>query len=80
MHRRQSPQVVHEVDQPDHHRGARQTCTTQQSALAEQVDAREYVLDCTKLPSRTWFLALYLPTQSKTNVAALELMRHLGVC
>ena len=34
----------------------------------------------TKLPSRTWFLALYLPTQSKTNVAALELMRHLGVC
>lgn len=34
----------------------------------------------TKLPLTTWFLALYLLTQSKTNLAALELMRHLGVC
>ena len=34
----------------------------------------------TKLPLTRWFLALYLLTQSKTNVAALELMRHLGVC
>lgn len=34
----------------------------------------------TKLPLTVWFLALYLLTQSKTNVAALELTRHLGVC
>ena len=27
-----------------------------------------------------WFLAMQLLTQSKNNVAALELMRHLGVC
>lgn len=27
-----------------------------------------------------WFLVIYLLTQSKTNVAALELTRHLGVC
>jgi hypothetical protein len=34
----------------------------------------------TKLPLRKWFFALYLLTQSKTNVAGLELSRHLGVC
>lgn len=38
------------------------------------------VFEHTRLPLTTWFLALYLLTQSKTNVAALELMRHLGVC
>lgn len=38
------------------------------------------LFEATKLPLRTCFLALYLLTQSKTNVAALELMRHLGVC
>lgn len=32
-----------------------------------------------KLPLRTWLLALYLLTTTKTNLAALELMRHLGV-
>ena len=44
-HRRQPPQVVREVDQSDHHRGARQARTAQQPALAEQVDAREVVFD-----------------------------------
>ncbi len=34
----------------------------------------------TKLPLTSWFLAMYLLTQSKTNLAALELTRHLGVC
>lgn len=33
----------------------------------------------TKLPLRTWFLAMHLLTATKTNMAALELMRHLGV-
>jgi len=32
----------------------------------------------TKLPLRTWLLALHLLTATKTNLAALELMRHLG--
>lgn len=31
------------------------------------------------LPLRLWFLAMHLLTQSKNNVAAFELMRHLGV-
>lgn len=34
----------------------------------------------TKLPLTTWFIAIYLLTQSKTNVSALELTRHLDVC
>ena len=38
------------------------------------------VFESTKLPLRTWFLAMYLLTQSKNNVAALELRRMLGVC
>jgi hypothetical protein len=33
----------------------------------------------TKLPLRSWFLALYLLTSTKTNLSALELKRHLGV-
>jgi transposase-like protein len=32
-----------------------------------------------KLPLRTWMLAIHLLTSTKTNLAALELMRHLGV-
>ena len=32
-----------------------------------------------KLPLRTWFLAIYLVTQPKNAVSALELKRHLGV-
>jgi transposase-like protein len=34
----------------------------------------------TRLPLTQWFLALYFLTHTKTNLAALELMRHLGVC
>lgn len=33
----------------------------------------------TKLPLRTWFLAIHLLTSTKTNLSALELKRHLGV-
>jgi len=32
-----------------------------------------------KLPLTTWLLAIYLLTSTKTNLAALELKRHLGV-
>lgn len=60
------------------HRGRRHwqcaTCHRQTSLRAGTV------FDHTRLPLTTWFLALYLLTQSKTNVAALELTRHLGVC
>lgn len=37
------------------------------------------IMDNSKLPLRTWLLAMYLLGQSKTNLSALELMRHLGV-
>jgi transposase-like protein len=33
----------------------------------------------THVPLQKWFLAVYLLAQSKTNLSALELMRHLGV-
>lgn len=38
------------------------------------------VFAATKLPLSTWFIAIYALTTTKTNVAALELMRQLGVC
>lgn len=38
------------------------------------------IFEATKLGLARWFLAMHLLTQSKNNVAALELMRHLGVC
>jgi len=38
------------------------------------------VFDSTKLPLTRWFLAMQLLTQSKNNVAALELERQIGVC
>jgi hypothetical protein len=37
------------------------------------------IFDSTKLPLTIWFLAMHLLTQSKNNVSALELKRHLGV-
>jgi hypothetical protein len=36
------------------------------------------IFQATKLPLRTWMLAIHLLTSTKTNMAALELMRHLG--
>lgn len=33
----------------------------------------------TRLPLTKWFLAMYLMTQSKTHIAALEWRRHLGI-
>src|SRR5271156_3398606 len=37
------------------------------------------IFENTKLPLTTWFLAMHLLTQSKNNVAALELKRQLGI-
>jgi hypothetical protein len=37
------------------------------------------LFEASKLPLTRWFLAMQLLTQSKNNVAALELMRQLGV-
>jgi len=37
------------------------------------------VMEATKLPLTKWFLAMFLMTQSKNAIAALELMRQLGV-
>lgn len=49
-------------------------CRHQTSLLAGTLFAS------TKLPLTKWFLALYLLTQTKNGMAALELSRHLGVC
>lgn len=61
------------------HRGAQRyyqcrACQHQTTLIAGTLFA------ATKLPLRTWFIAIYALTASKTNVAALELMRQLGVC
>ena len=37
------------------------------------------VLENTKLPLSTWYLAMYLLTQSKNGISAMDLMRQLGV-
>lgn len=37
------------------------------------------VFEASKLALSTWFLAMYLMTQSKNNISALSLKRHLGV-
>ena len=37
------------------------------------------VFDNTKLPLTTWFLAIYLLTQSKNGISAMDLKRQLGV-
>ena len=37
------------------------------------------VMEATKLPLTTWFLAIYLISQAKTGLSALALMRNLGV-
>lgn len=37
------------------------------------------IFEASKLPLTKWFLAIYLMTQSKNDIAALELMRQLGV-
>ena len=57
-HRRQPPQVVCEVDEADHHRGARQARATQQPTFAEQVDPREHMLDPRARPGPTMIGAL----------------------
>lgn len=51
-----------------------QSCRTQTSLTAGTALAQ------TKLPLRLWWLAIYLVTQAKNGVAALELARQLGVC
>jgi len=37
-------------------------------------------LASTKVPLRVWWLAIYLVSQAKNGIAALELSRQLGVC
>ncbi len=37
------------------------------------------VFDSTKLPLATWFLGIYLITQSKISISAMSLGRHLGI-
>jgi transposase-like protein len=37
------------------------------------------VMEHSQLPLTKWYLAIYLMTQSKTNIAALAMMRQLGI-
>ena len=37
------------------------------------------IFHASRLPLRKWFLAMYFMTQSKTNISALSLKRHMGV-
>jgi len=48
-------------------------CHHQTSLTADTIFAH------TKLPLTTWFLGIYLLTQQKNGISALELKRHLGV-
>jgi ribosomal protein L37AE/L43A len=38
------------------------------------------LFQASKLPLRLWFLAMHLLSAAKTNLSALELKRHMGVC
>ena len=38
------------------------------------------LFQASKLPLRLWFLAMHLLSAAKTNLSALEIKRHLGVC
>lgn len=38
------------------------------------------LFQASKLPLHVWFLAMHLLSAAKTNLSALELKRHLGVC
>ncbi len=61
--------------------GARVGCYFQCTACRHQCSVISgTIFEATKLPLSRWFLAMHLLTQSKNNVAALELKRHLGVC
>ena len=37
------------------------------------------ILEATKLPLKTWFLAMYLLTQNKNGISIMELSRQLGI-
>ena len=50
-----------------------QACRHQTSLIAGTV------MQGTKLPLTTWFVAIYLISQAKTGLSALALKRHLGV-
>jgi predicted RNA-binding Zn-ribbon protein involved in translation (DUF1610 family) len=50
------------------------TCGHQASLIAKTIFASSKLALC------VWFQAIYVLTQTKNNVAALELKRHLGVC
>lgn len=49
------------------------SCRHQTSLLAGTI------MEHGRLPLTKWYLAIYLMTQSKTNIAALALMRQLGI-
>ena len=51
-------------------------CATHKHQITLRTDT---LFHASNLPLRKWFLAMFLITQSKTNISALSLMRFLGV-
>ena len=50
------------------------------TAIRRPRSRRGTIFHASKLPLRTWFQAMFLMSQSKNAIAALELKRNLGVC
>jgi hypothetical protein len=49
------------------------------SSVISAAAAAGAIMQATKRPLTTWFLAFYLIGQAKTGISSLELSRHLGV-
>ena len=68
------------------HRGYHKRCPLRQRNVFQCIRYKhqasliaDIVFDNTKLPLTTWFLAIYVLTQSKNGISAMDLKRQLGV-
>ena len=66
--------------------GYRKSCQLRQRKVFQCIRCKHQasltagtLFDNTKLPLTTWFLAIYLLSQSKNGIAAMDLKRQLGV-
>ena len=66
--------------------GYRKSCQLRQRKVFQCIRCKHQasltagtLFDNTKLPLTTWFLAIYLLSQSKNGISAMDLKRQLGV-
>ena len=66
--------------------GYRKSCQLRQRKVVQCIRCKQrtsltadMLFDNTKLPLTTWFLAIYLLSQSKNGISAMDLKRQLGV-